>query len=285
MREVLKTTVGDLLRLMAARIAGCAVLGLALVLWVSTCVLAMDRDELGKIIRAIPPNGPFWKYGNVVMRTKTRKAEVAPVIFAHWSHRARYTCRVCHQELGISMRAGDTGITRSQYLAGKYCGACHNGQIAFSVADGPAPQCKKCHLESTKGLEQKFADFSADLPMAPFGNGIDWAAALKSGKVRPTNVIDDSKASLKLPENLRKPLKLGTSSPRSDVVFSHQDHFEELDCSSCHPDLFNIKKKTTESFTMDSNVYGNFCGSCHMMVAFPMNDCRRCHRSMSNSSF
>jgi len=285
MRHALKTTVGDLLRLMAARSAGCVVLSLALVLWASTCGLAMDRDELGKIIKAIPPNGPFWKYGNVVMRTRTRKAEVAPVVFAHWSHRARYTCRVCHQELGISMRAGDTGITRSQYLSGKYCGACHNGQIAFSVAEGPTPQCKKCHMESAKGLEQKFADFSADLPMAPFGNGIDWAAAMKSGKVRPTNVIDDSKNSLKLPENLRKPLKLGTSSPRSDVGFSHQDHFEELDCSSCHPDLFNIKRKTTESFTMDSNIYGNFCGSCHMMVAFPMNDCRRCHRSMSNSSF
>jgi len=286
MRDALrKMAAGGISPLRAARLACCVALAFAPVLWGGSCGFAMDHAELSKIIQAIPPNGPFWKYGNVVMHTKTRKAGVAPVVFAHWSHRARYTCRVCHQELGFSMRAGDSGITRSQYLAGKYCGACHNGQIAFSGADGPTPQCKKCHMENTRGLERQFAEFSADLPMAPFGNGIDWAAALKSGKVRPTNVIEDSNASLKLPEKLRNPLKLGTSSPRSDVGFSHQDHFEELDCSSCHPDIFNIMKKTTKSFTMDSNIYGNFCGSCHMMVAFPMNDCRRCHRSMSNSAF
>jgi hypothetical protein len=36
---------------------------------------------------------------------------------------------------------------------------------------------------------------------------------------------------------------------------------------------------------MDSNIYGNFCGACHLQVAFPMNDCRRCHTSMGNTSF
>jgi c(7)-type cytochrome triheme protein len=286
MRDAKMTgTAGGVFPLRGAGLVCCGVLALVLVLGGSTWSLAMDHAELSQILKAIPPNGPFWKYGNVVMRTRTRKAEVAPVVFAHWSHRARYTCRVCHQELGISMRAGDTGITRSQYLAGKYCGACHNGQIAFSVADGPKPQCKRCHLENTRALEQQFADFSAELPLAPFGNGIDWAQALKSGRIRPTNVIDASSSALKLPEKLTRPLKLGTSSPRSDVGFSHQEHFEELDCSSCHPDIFNIKKKTTQSFTMDSNIYGNFCGSCHMLVAFPMNDCRRCHKSMSNSAY
>jgi len=274
----------DRLPTIAARLARLAPLAVALALWGAGCGFAMERAELGVIINAIPPNGPFWKYGNVVMQTRSRKAAVAPVVFAHWSHRARYTCRVCHQELGISMRQGDTGITRSQYLAGKYCGACHNGTIAFSAADGPNPQCKKCHMESTAELERQFADFAAELPMAPFGNGIDWALAMKEGKVRPTNVIDASNGSLKLPDKLNKPLKMGTSSPRSEVSFSHEDHFVELDCSSCHPEIFNIKKKTTVAFTMDSNIYGNFCGSCHLMVAFPMNDCRRCHKSMSNTT-
>jgi c(7)-type cytochrome triheme protein len=246
---------------------------------------AMDRADLGKVIKVIPPNGPFWKYGNVEMRTKTRKAGMAPVVFAHWSHRSRYTCRVCHQQLGFSMRSGDTGITRSQYLAGKYCGACHNGDIAFGVADGPNPQCKKCHMENTKGLQREFAQFAASLPMAPFGNGIDWAEALSQGKITPTNVVIASGASLQLPDKLRNPLKLGTASPRSDVPFSHQDHFVELDCSSCHPDVFNIKIKSTVDFTMESNLYAHYCGVCHMQVAFPMNDCRRCHKSMSNDSF
>jgi c(7)-type cytochrome triheme protein len=273
------------LKRMAAKFVLGSLFALLLVLLVSADGTAMDRSELAKVLNIMPPNGPFWKYGNVVMRARSRKAGLAPVVFSHWSHRSRYTCRVCHQELGFSMRKGDTGITRPQYLAGKFCGACHNGTIAFTVKDGPQAQCKKCHMDTTKDLEQKFSDFANSLPMAPFGNGIDWSAALKDGAVKPANTFDSSFVAIPFPEKLRQPIKLGTASPRSDVSFSHEDHFAELDCSSCHPDIFNIKKKTTADFSMDSNIFGNFCGACHMQVAFPMNDCRRCHLSMGNSTF
>ena len=263
-----------------------ALFALLLVLSIGTEGTAMDRHELGQVLKSMPPNGPFWKYGNVVMRAKSRKAGLPPVVFAHWSHRSRYTCRVCHQELGFSMRMGDTGITREQYLAGKFCGACHNGNIAFTVADGPNAQCRKCHMDSTKELEADFNRFAASLPMAPFGNGIDWSSALRDGIIEPVDAHDPSRAPIVLPKKLKQPLKLGTASPRSDVSFSHEDHFAELDCSSCHPDIFNIKTKSTSAFTMDSNIYGNFCGACHLQVAFPMNDCTRCHKSMgSGSSF
>jgi c(7)-type cytochrome triheme protein len=57
-----------------------------------------------------------------------------------------------------------------------------------------------------------------------------------------------------------------------------------MDCSNCHPDIFSIKKKGTGDFSMDKNIFGNFCGACHMTVAFPMNDCKRCHPKMSNFS-
>ena len=122
-------------KLTAAGVAKCLLSAWLLVLLVGSHALAMDRAELGKVIKSIPPNGPFWKYGTVIMRVKSKKAGLPPVVFAHWSHRARYTCRVCHLELGFSMRAGDTGITRYQYLNGKYCGACHNGVVAFTAAD------------------------------------------------------------------------------------------------------------------------------------------------------
>ena len=245
---------------------------------------AGDREELGKVLQRMPPNGPFWKYGNVVMRRKSVKAGMAPVVFPHWSHRARYTCRVCHLELGFSMRSGDTGITREQYLSGRYCGACHDGKIAFSVRDGEYPQCGKCHMKDTSALEKRFDKFAAKLPMTTFGNGIDWSEAVKSGQTSPANSIHSERFTMQFPDKLKAPIKLGTASPRSDVTFSHEDHFAELDCSSCHPDIFNIKKKGTEAFTMESNIYGNFCGACHMLVAFPMNDCRRCHSQMNNST-
>jgi len=35
---------------------------------------------------------------------------------------------------------------------------------------------------------------------------------------------------------------------------SSQDHEQWLDCSSCHPELFNIKKKTTRSLRMNNMV-------------------------------
>ncbi|GFE60734.1 c(7)-type cytochrome triheme domain-containing protein [Geobacter sp. AOG2] len=242
---------------------------------------ATDRGDLGSVIKTIPPNGPFWKYGTVIMHRRTTKAGMAPVVFAHWSHRARYTCRVCHLDLGFSMHSGDTGITRAQYTEGKYCGACHDGVMAFGVQDG---ECDRCHMKDTQALEAYFETFAATLPMAGFGNGIDWAKAYRSGRIAPKNTISSSAPSLQLPEKLRLPMKLGTAVPRSDVAFSHEDHFSELDCSSCHPDVFNIKMKGTVDFSMDKNIFGNYCGACHMQVAFPMNDCKRCHPKMSGFS-
>ena len=261
--------------------AALAILG---VLLVGGAGEAIERWELGKVIQAMPPNGPFWKYGNVVMRRKSARAGMPPVVFPHWSHRARYTCRVCHLELGFSMHSGDSGITREQYLEGRFCGACHDGKTAFTVQNGDPAQCGRCHMKDTRDLEQRFARFAASLPMTSFGNSIDWTEALRSGLITPVNSIRTEAFSMPFPEKLRAPIKLGTTSPRSDVTFSHEDHFAELDCSSCHPDIFNIKKKGTEAFTMESNMYGNFCGACHLRVAFPMNDCRRCHPQMSNST-
>lgn len=245
---------------------------------------ASDRGELGKVLQVMPPNGAHWKYGNVVMRRKSAKAGMAPVIFPHWSHRARYSCRVCHTELGFSMHSGDSGITREQYQSGKFCGACHDGKRAFSVMNDDASQCGKCHFKDGQELEKRFNLFAATLPVTSFGNGIDWAKAMRSGQIAPATSLLAEHFTMKLPEKLRAPIKLGTTSPRSDVTFSHEDHFAEMDCSNCHPDIFNIRKKGTEAFTMERNVYNNFCGVCHMRVAFPMNDCRRCHAQMSNSS-
>ena len=245
---------------------------------------ALDHAELDKILKSTPPNGPFWKYGTVIMRRKSRKAGMKPVVFAHWSHRARYTCRVCHLDLGFSMKSGDTGITRAQYLSGKFCGACHDGKTAFSVKDSPQADCAKCHMENPGLMEAAFEKFAARMPQSAFGNGIDWSKAMREGKITPRNSLKPDQTIMAFPDKLKQPLKLGTTSPRSDVIFSHEEHFAELDCSSCHPDIFNIKKKGTQQFSMEANLYGSFCGACHMMVAFPMNDCRRCHPSMSNYS-
>ncbi len=242
---------------------------------------AMSRYELGRVIETIPPNGPFWKYGNVVMQSRTRAAGVKPVVFSHWSHRPLYTCRVCHVELGFTMKAGGSGITRNQYLSGAFCGACHDGQTAFSARKVKGSECDRCHLKDTTELEKRFETFAAVFPVAHFGNGIDWAQAQRDWSINQLSSLRASTVIMPLPEKLKQPLKLGTSSPRSGVFFSHEEHFAELDCSNCHPDLFTIKQSGTQTFSMERNIFGNFCGACHMLVAFPMNDCRRCHPQMN----
>lgn len=80
------------------------------------------------------------EYGDVVLNKRSEKEGVAPVIFPHWFHRIRYRCKVCHSELGFVMRAGSNQVLMSDIAAGKFCGACHNGQIAWSTE-----HCELCH--------------------------------------------------------------------------------------------------------------------------------------------
>ena len=64
------------------------------------------------------------------------------------------------------------------------------------------------------------------------------------------------------------------------AVFSHEIHGRFLDCANCHPDVFNIKQKTTEHFEMRFILEKAFCGACHLSTAFPLDDCMRCHPGM-----
>jgi len=62
------------------------------------------------------------------------------VIFPHWFHRIRYQCRVCHSELGFQMKVGATRPSMVEITNGAFCGACHDGETAWS-----AENCDLCH--------------------------------------------------------------------------------------------------------------------------------------------
>ena len=80
------------------------------------------------------------EYGDVLMNNYSDDAGMRPVVFPHWFHRIRFRCKVCHHELGFKMRAGSNDITMGDIIDGKYCGMCHNGEIAWSVDN-----CELCH--------------------------------------------------------------------------------------------------------------------------------------------
>ena len=91
-----------------------------------------DRFELAQTMRMIPPNGPAERYGDVSFERSSR-GRLPAAVFPHWLHRAQFTCRVCHQELKFAMSSGQTRMSRAALIGGRFCGACHNGDQAFSL--------------------------------------------------------------------------------------------------------------------------------------------------------
>lgn len=218
-----------------------------------------------------PPPPPPEEYGNLLIDRTSGTNKVKPATFSHWSHRRRYTCRVCHAELDFAMKVNASAITEAENRAGKYCGACHNGRIAFGHDE---PNCEKCHNGDRGYGKERFAGLSA-LPSAASGNRVDWVAALQENLIAPARFL-----AVKPPPGLAFDRRLDLTADWNNVppaVFPHKTHTAWLDCANCHPDLFNIEKKTTKHFEMKRNLAGEFCGACHMTVAFPMSDCRRCH--------
>ena len=80
------------------------------------------------------------EYGDVVINNYSDEAEMRPVVFPHWFHRIRFRCKVCHADLGFQFKAGGNDINMLKIIDGEYCGACHNGDIAWSVEN-----CDLCH--------------------------------------------------------------------------------------------------------------------------------------------
>lgn len=80
------------------------------------------------------------EYGDVVLDRNSTREGMRAVVFPHWFHRIRFRCKVCHTELGFKMRAGANFVRMNDIIDGKFCGMCHNGQIAWSP-----DRCDLCH--------------------------------------------------------------------------------------------------------------------------------------------
>lgn len=222
----------------------------------------------------LPPLPPPEEYGNLLINRTSEKNGMKPVTFSHWIHRQEHTCRVCHFELEFNMKVNTTEITEKTNKAGLHCGApgCHDGKTVFGHEK---PHCEKCHNGNRASGKEKFAEVSARLPRAGFGNKIDWAKARNKRLIIPAHYL-----TLKPARDVKFTNKLMLEAEWPNVppaYFPHKSHIQWLDCNNCHPDIFNIKKKTTKHFEMARILKGEFCGVCHLSVAFPMDDCKACH--------
>ena len=102
----------------------------------------MTRRTLARLLALclVAPGLLQAEYGDVVLNRHSDRQGVRPVVFPHWFHRIRFRCKVCHSELGFKMRAGANDVLMSDIIDGKFCGMCHNGQVAWG-----AERCDLCH--------------------------------------------------------------------------------------------------------------------------------------------
>jgi c(7)-type cytochrome triheme protein len=227
------------------------------------------------------------EYGRVVISNYSGRAGLAPVVFDHWLHRAEFTCRLCHVDIGFAMEAGATNITAATNKQGFHCGACHNGKQRYngravfaSCSEGALSKdaaCERCHSQNKKVVkEYDFNVFAAKMPKKAFGNGIDWEAAENRGLINPVDFIEGvstQRTSIKAQKDFSIEANVTWISP---VIFSHKKHAVWNGCEVCHPDIFPIKKGAAK-YTMFEIDGGKYCGVCHDKVAFPLVACERCH--------
>jgi c(7)-type cytochrome triheme protein len=241
---------------------------------------ALDEAHARRIV------APY-AYGRVIIANYSERAGLAPVVFNHWVHRAQYTCRLCHVDIGFAMEKGATKITAAANKQGLYCGVCHNGKrvyngkMLFASCSDTTPRndaaCERCHsLKKSSDTERAFNDFVEKMPRKFLGNGIDWVEAESRGLIKPIDALEGISAQ-RPPIKAQKDFSIEANVDWvSDVVFSHKKHAFWNGCEVCHPEIFPIKKGA-QRYTMLEIDSGLYCGVCHDKVAFPILDCQRCH--------
>ena len=111
------------------------------------------------------------------------------------------------------------------------------------------------------------------LPTDRFGL-VDWVAALEQGKINPrSSVQPDAPEAPPFDMNIMMQSKTGMI---AGAYFPHKTHTTWMSCDSCHIKIF-MPLAGSNDLTMSTIVKGQACGVCHGKVAFPLNDCTRCH--------
>jgi len=112
------------------------------------------------------------EYADVVINNYSDKAGMRPAVFPHWYHRIRFACKVCHADLGFKFKAGGNEINMAKIIDGQFCGACHNGEISWSVEN-----CNMCH-SGKPGTPTQFHNSTQGRLFAPKGG----ASGLRGGE-------------------------------------------------------------------------------------------------------
>jgi len=112
-----------------------------------------------------------------------------------------------------------------------------------------------------------------DVPKDKYGLA-DWVQMLDKGLIRPRSHLDPGNPEAP-PFNLEIVMRSNTNL-LAGAHFPHSVHTTWLNCESCHVRIF-VPQVGANKLTMSGIAKGEACGVCHGKVAFPLNDCGRCH--------
>lgn len=233
-----------------------------------------------------PPSDPA-DYGKVILNAHSATGP-GPVVFDHWLHRSKFTCRLCHVDIGFAMEANATGVSASTNHQGFHCGACHNGKTLFKgkpifaacsdAADVPVndKQCDRCHSLGKNGVRKySYQKFTKKFPKQIYV--VNWQKAERLGMIKPVDFLEGLSVK-RPPMRSREDFSVEPNySWVHPIRFSHKLHALWNGCELCHPAIFPTAKKGTAHYSMFLNIEGQYCGACHMKVAFPLNNCQKCH--------
>lgn len=233
--------------------------------------------------------GGIEQHGRVVLDNFSSKVGNPAVTFDHWRHRTLFTCRVCHVDVGFALGAGETGVTAAANEDGAYCGACHDGKtrhagrVVFAACSGwpradAARGCTRCHTGNRDDTRQAYQRLARALP-ADAAGFIDWEGAIRQGRITPADVIEG--VTVKRPKmRIDRDVTMSTEGKGTwlgNVTFSHRKHAAWNGCELCHPEVFPVTARGATRFRMADVQAGMYCGVCHRNVAFPLDECQRCH--------
>jgi c(7)-type cytochrome triheme protein len=223
--------------------------------------------------------------------------ETGATLFSHTFHTGIYKCADCHYDV-FPLGKNAKRFTMAQMEGGSGCGACHDGQTAFSVkgtCDRCHPtkeikfrdsgalfshkfhtgiyRCNDCHdktfLPSEANARRSMSDMEKGLSCGACHNGKDAFAVTGScQKCHP--VLKSVKYDFPKGKNI------------DPVVFSHKIHMGRgYNCRDCHYKIVptSVNRKPVTMREMNA---GKSCGTCHGQgMTFSTRDadsCERCHK-------
>lgn len=251
--------------------------------WAVFCLTNISSAQMSS--PAAPPQDPA-DYGRVILDTHSSTGP-GGVVFDHWLHRSKFTCRLCHVDIGFAMRANATGIRAGTNRQGFHCGACHNGKrtingkavFASCSSDGTIDkQCARCHSLGKRGVRQyEYKAYTAKFPKGAYG--IDWMATESAGQIKLIDFLEGVSEKEPAMKNKRDLSITSRDLWVQPITFSHEKHSLWGGCELCHPEIFPPAHTERAPYSMFANINGRFCGACHGKVAFPLNNCSGCHPS------